>query len=117
MLDTDIWNPIYKNEYAEYAIGGPTLEMFCASYKDTHLSKYIGCTADSMGYQLRWQGGSYAYYINGLTEDEYNSIYIKSDNSKADAMWLTSPSANSTRRLMIANCDRLCELQRLWLQQ
>ena len=52
MLDTDIWNPIYKNEYAEYAIGGPTLEMFCASYKDTHPNKYIECTANSTGYKL-----------------------------------------------------------------
>ena len=47
MLDTSIWNPIYKNEYAEYAIGGPTLEMFCESYKDTHPTQYIECTASS----------------------------------------------------------------------
>ena len=110
MLDTDIWNPIYKNEYAEYAIGGPTLEMFCASYKDTHTNRYIECTANSTGYQVRWQGGSYANSISGLTADEYNSIYIKSDYSKASAMWLPSPSANDTNDLMYAGYYRLCEL-------
>ena len=108
MLDTDIWNPIYKNEYSEYAIGGPTLEMFCASYKETHPSNYIECTANTTGYQVRWQGGSYDYEVDGLTADEYNSIYIKSDDSKAGAMWVASPSANNTFRLMIAGCNRHC---------
>ena len=114
MLDSDIWNPIYKNEYAEYAIGGPTLEMFCASYKDTHPSDYIECTANSTGYQVRWQGGSYSTYIDGLAADEYNSIYIKSDDSKAWAMWLASPSAyNYSLSLMNAYYYRPCGQQRL----
>ena len=113
MLDTDIWNPIYKNEYAEYAIGGPTLEMYCASYKDTHPSKYIECTADSWGYQVRWNGGSYANYIEGVPQDEYNSIYIKSNYIKASAMWLASPSAEATNYLMNVYYDRLCVQRRL----
>ena len=100
MLDTDIWNPIYKNEYAEYAIGGPTLEMFCASYKDTHQSNYIECTANSTGYQVRWQGGSYETNLYDIPADEYNSIYIKSGGSKANAMWLASPSSRHTSSLI-----------------
>ena len=87
MLDTDIWNPIYKNEYAEYAIGGPTLEMFCASYKDTHPSNYIEYTADSTGYREILPEDS-----SRLNADEYNSIYIKSDTSKAEGMWVASPA-------------------------
>ncbi len=110
MLDTDIWNPIYKNEYAEYAIGGPTLEMYCASYKDTHPSKYIECTANTKGYQVRWKGGSYGDSISGVPKDEYNSIYIKSD-TKAYYMWLASPSAIGTESLMSAYSSRLCAQQ------
>ena len=106
MLDTDIWNPIYKNEYAEYAIGGPTLEMYCASYKDTHPSKYIECTANTKGYQVRWNGGSYGDSISGVPKDEYNSIYIKSDESKAYYMWLASPSAIGSQSLMSAYSSR-----------
>ena len=106
MLDTSIWNPIYKNQYAEYAIGGPTLEMFCASYNDTYPNRDIECTANATGYQIRWQGDSYAFFITDLTKDYYNSIYIKSDNSKAYAMWLASPSAYRADSLMCAISER-----------
>ena len=121
ILDTDIWNSTYKNGYAEYAIGGPTLEMFCESYKDTHPSKYIECTANSTGYEVRWRGdSSYSDYITGVPQDEYNSIYIKSSFSKAGSMWLASPSAFSPHgpnRVMYTSNDRLYILrQRLpWL--
>ena len=117
MLDTDIWDPIYKNEYAEYAIGGPTLEMFCASYKDTHTNRYIECTANSTGYQVRWQGGSFANSISGIPANEFNSIYIKKDYSKANAMWLASPSAGNASHLMTAYYYRLCELRLLFQPQ
>ena len=106
MLDTSIWNPIYKNDYAEYAVGGPTLEMYCASYKDTHQSKYIEYTADSTGYQVKWNGGSNDVFITGVPQDEYNSIYVKSDDSKANALWLASPSAGNTWVLMLVSFDR-----------
>ena len=95
MLDTSIWNPIYKNEYAEYAIGGPTIEMFCASYKDTHQrSKYIEYSTNSAGYMLRWTGigNDYSTNVRELPLDEYNSIYIKSDNSKAYGIWFATPA-------------------------
>ena len=36
MIDLELWNG-YKNDiYSDYAIGGPTLEMFCQSYNNTH---------------------------------------------------------------------------------
>ena len=118
MLDTSIWNPIYKNEYAEYAIGGPTLEMFCESYKDTHPTKYIEGTAHPGGYQVRWQGGTYDYSISGVLQDEYNSIYIKSDTSKTTAMWLATSSLYNTSvfsppNVMDLRYDRLCVLRLL----
>ena len=105
MLDTDIWNTHYKNEYAEYVIGGPTLEMFCESYKDTHpnAGEYIECEATSSnGYQVRWNGGSNSYTISGLTKDDYKGIYIKSDDSKALGMCLASPSAYDSNYVMSA---------------
>ena len=109
MLDTSIWNPIYINEYAEYAIGGPTLEMFCESYKDTHPTNYIEYRATSAGYDARWQGDTYDYALTGVPQDEYNSIYIKSDYSKVDAMWLASPAEVGLIRqnhVMIVYYDR-----------
>ena len=106
MLDTSIWNSHYKNDYAEYVIGGPTIEMFSESYKDTHPTNYIECeVTSSNGYQVRWKGGSYADFISGLTQDDYKSIYIKSDNSKANGMWLASPSAYVSDYVMRADYD------------
>ncbi len=96
ILDTNAWNPLYRGENAEYAIGGPTIEMFAKSWNDTHSGdKQIECEAESNsdGYKVKFANGSYNTYIQGLAQNEYNSIYIKSDNSNANAMWLASPSA------------------------
>ena len=106
MLDTNAWNTLYKGENAEYAIGGPTLEMFVKSWNDTHKGhKQIGYEAESNsnGYKVKFAYGSYDTYINGLAQNEYNSIYIKSDYSNADAMCLASPSANNNYSLMRAS--------------
>ena len=103
MMDTNAWS-IYAGDNAEYAIGGPTLELFCASYKDTHPDRYIECSVtNSYGYSIRWSDGSYSISIFGLTPDEFNKIYIKSDQDKADAMWLASPSAHFSSYVISAD--------------
>jgi hypothetical protein len=105
MLDTSIWNKFVNSDYAEYAIGGPTIEMFCASYKDTHPTSYIECEAETStnGYKVRWNGGSYSTSIQGLsTSNECNGIYIKNSTTKSIAMWLASPSANNISYVMLA---------------
>ena len=104
MMDTNVWSAYYAGEDAEYAMGGPTLEMFCASYKDTHPSKYIECgNLNSYGYNIRWNGGSWDYSQGGLAQDDFNSIYIKSNSSYAGAMWLASPSTSDNIDLMYAH--------------
>ena len=106
MMDTNVWSEYYASEDAEYAMGGPTLELFCVSHKDTHPSKYLECgNVDEVGYQVRWNGGSWSNSQSGLVQDDFNSIYIKSSTSKANAMWLASPSADDSNRLMYASCD------------
>ena len=105
ILDTNAWNPLYRGENAEYAIGGPTVEMFVKSWNDTHSGdKQIECEAESNsnGYKVKFANGSYNIYIQGLAQDEYNSIYIKPDNSNANAVWLASPSAYSSGGLVRA---------------
>ena len=39
LLDSRIWNKIYKNEYADYTIGGPTVEILCKSYNKNKENK------------------------------------------------------------------------------
>ena len=106
MLDTGIWNTKYKNSYADYAIGGPTIELFNASYKATHPNKYIEATvSDSNGYKVKWStDSSYSDYIYGLNTSELNNLYVR-DNTNASAMWLASPSVNGNRLLLLVDYD------------
>ena len=98
MLDEPRWSAKYANSsYAEYAIGGPTLEMFVASYNKTHPEKPMYCSANSTGYYISWTEGGSGTYIEGLDNSE--SLYVISDTSKAWAMWLGSPSAYDTNGL------------------
>ena len=108
MLDTGIWNTKYKNSYADYAIGGPTIELFNASYKATHPNKYIEATvSDSNGYKVKWStDSSYSSYISGLNTSELNNLYVR-DNTNAYAMWLASPSDNRNDYLLDVYCGGL----------
>ena len=109
MMDTNKWSA-FKGDKAEYAIGGPTLELFCASYKVTHPDRYIECNSmTSNGYQVKWSDGSYTTTISVPTLDEYNSIYIKSNTTKTYGMWLVSPSAVDRYRVMYARCNGLVD--------
>ena len=93
LMDTNVWS-IYAGNNAEYAIGGPTLEMFCASYKDTHQSRYLECdSVTSNGYQIKWSDSTYGSSVEGLSTNEYNSIYVINDDSLAVGWWLASPTA------------------------
>ena len=105
LMDTNKWSS-YAGSSAEYAIGGPTLEMFCASYSDTH-SPGLDCNSvTSTGYQIKLStGSSYSNSVSGLTKNDFNSIYIKSDTTKASGMWLASPSANNSDSLFNARFD------------
>ena len=105
MLDEARWSAKYANpEYAEYAIGGPTLELWCASYKETH-DRYVECSYDDTGYLVKWSDSTSIPYhdIYGV-EDEEDLYYIKSNTDKCSYMWLASPSAlNSTGLLGVGS--------------
>ncbi len=98
LLDKNIWKT-FANNYAEYAIGAPTIEMFCASYKDTHPDKYIEYIVEDDGYKIKWSDEEkYTIaHVAGLIEDEYNSIYTKTNHSKAYSTWIASPSTSPAR--------------------
>ena len=98
MLDTEIWNAKYQNSYAEYVLGGPTIEMFCASYKATHPTRYIECKSN--GYNVKWSDGSYSTSLSGLSTSELENLYVISDPTKAYAYWLASPSDSGRAGLL-----------------
>ena len=104
MLDELRWSAKYANTtYAEYAVGGSTLELWCASYKATH-DRYIEATYDSIGYTVKWSDstGSPSYSVSGA--DDYKDLYyIKSSTSKASYMWLASLTRFTADRLIIVD--------------
>ena len=104
MLDSNIWNTKYQNSYAEYVLGGPTIEMFCASYKVTHPTRYIECESyTTNGYKVKWSDGSYSIDISGLSTSELENLYVISDPTNALAYWLASPSAYGGDHLLGVN--------------
>ena len=94
MLDTSVWSTFTDSAgKAEYAIGGPTLDLFSASYNQKYPTNTIQYQVNSIGYQLKWlSDSSYGYVISGLPMND--SLYVINSTSKASAMWLASPSGN-----------------------
>ena len=99
LLDKTQWSGFANSSYAEYAIGGPTLELFRDSYNAIHSVKTIETQTTERGYQLRWSGvGSYDYKMSGLSTSE--SLYVINNNANAIGMWMASPSDNSYSHVM-----------------
>ena len=88
-----------NSNFAEYAIGGPTLEMYVESYKDSHPESNISCDVTGTN------GYTYSNASGLEASDENNGIYIKTSQEKAYAMWLASPSSNDNRDIVFALCD------------
>ena len=98
MLDINAWS-VYAGEYAEYAIGGPSIELLFKSYNEKYTTDYKAQANYQAGYQIRKDSSSsWQYYINAmLTKD---NLYVISSVNDALGMWISSPSANSGSELM-----------------
>ncbi len=98
VLDLAEWSKKYKSDkFAAYAVGGPTLDMWCASYKATHPDKYVKYMIyGETGYYMGWYDGTtevdYGYTVSGV-EDFDNLYYITDGTSKASRMWIASPTS------------------------
>ena len=113
LLDIDLWNAQYKDStYGAYAIGGPTIELFCKSYKDTHPDRYIECAdMNSNGYNVKWSDGKrYGTDIAGLpTSADYTKIfrnyrlYVIPENLNSGYYWLACPNATSSDYLHLVH--------------
>ncbi len=127
MMDTLAWKD-YAGEKAEYAIGGPTLEMMVNSYnqKYTDASRKLSLivedgagSEDALaidGYAVAQGTEGWALIISwafakGVTGTGstitviYDSLYTIEDYSKAKAMWLGSPSGNGADNLLGVSCN------------
>jgi len=93
LLDISRWTN-FKGENAEYAIGAPTLDLFFASYKDTHPNKYLELRIEQYGYSTKWSdSATYNNDITGLSTNEFNGLYV-ANSSLANCQRFASTSAN-----------------------
>ena len=92
LLDINKWAGFKDSTYAEYAVGGPTIELFTASYNMTHLTRTIETQVNSTGYSITWSDGTIG--IQGEL-DPNESLYVISNSfdGTIDDMWLASPSS------------------------
>ena len=101
LCDPSKWTAYCDTDKANYAIGGPSVEMYVKSYNQTHGDDALGCqyqTNDVPGYIYKVnntiQNGG--WYTNNDTLDysmTYKSMYCGQNGNKTGYWWLASPSA------------------------
>lgn len=94
----------YKTDYANWAIGGPTIEMFVKSYNAMHENKIeLKVQESAYGYEIKLQDSNektkFNTYIGNLSiiQSADASIYANSGY-----WWLASPSANYSDSLIVS---------------
>ena len=97
MLDTTIWSGFVGDD-AEYAIGGPTVELLFESYNKKYSleDKYQARAKNITGYEISTDAGNnWATYMSNnvdyLRTDD--PTYVINSTENAAGMWLASPSA------------------------
>ena len=92
MLDTVAWKD-FAGDNAEYAIGGPTLELLFKSHNEKYGTKYIAEATSVIGYQIKKQeNDTWNDYVFGMIKKD--NLYIGPSNINAYALRIASPSAS-----------------------
>ena len=90
MLDIDIWKTYADGRSAEYAIGGPPIEMYLNSFNQKYNKNYRAGARSLNGYMLNYNNENEWYYNHsGNTLNKY--LLPKND---IVGMWMSSPNGN-----------------------
>ena len=105
MLDTTTWND-FKGDYAQFVIGGPTIELLFTAYNKYNGTNYEKKVENEMGYVISKDGGGswnnyYGYMIEDDSEAVDNPYSVINLSDQADAYWIASPSARSQQDVFI----------------
>ncbi len=95
MMDTEAWHPFATSSknYAEYAIGGPTVELLFTAYNKftNNTNQYQTQVINTNGYQIKNSSGEFANSINNAIP---NTAIPYTANGISDATagyWIASP--------------------------
>ena len=93
MLDINAWGK-FAGEKAEYAVGGPSIELLMTSYSEKHDVDYRAQATNSTGYQISIDGGKNwdSAYMGILTAEDAPYVINSED---ALGYWISSPSVLS----------------------
>ncbi len=107
MLDTATWSPFATSSqgYAEWAIGGPTVELLFKANNKYSGTAYESDAVSVKGYQVRkTSSDSFANSIDSAiaadTSTVDNPYSISNQSSQASYYWLASPSNSSADGVM-----------------
>ena len=110
MLNTAAWDNFKDSSgYAEYAVGGPTLEMWVASYNAKGYTP-LYTNVNNTGYYIGNSEGTtdYYYYVTDDSNNGYgDTLYFPHQEivSNCWGYWLASPSASYTYYVMYVGYD------------
>ena len=133
LLNTTAWKGIKdaanteKQQYIDFVIGGPTLEMWCAAWNKAVAGDANGFVTiepdpktDGTGYNVKHDTTSNTYlYMNGTTNGLGENLstlgssyplFFPHTTSKDNCYgyWLASPSASYSYFLMCVDCNNGC---------
>lgn len=99
MLDTSRWNMYYKGDVAEYAIGGPTLDMFVASYNEYYEDDTTFTGTKAICYARTSDGYAVGNAWTGETDTSVSNL--GTGNGLYTQSYLASPSAFGGHYLVV----------------
>ena len=116
LCDPSKWTAYCDTDKANYAIGGPSVEMYVKSYNQTHGDDALGCqyqTNDVPGYIYKVNNTiqNDGWNTNSNTLDysmKYKSMYCGQNGKKTGTWWLASPSADDSRDVCGVSGDYAC---------
>ncbi len=88
MLDAKAWSKFVNSRYAEYAIGGPTIEMLIESYNKKNDKNHICYSQLGVGYEASDENGkdTIDYYLPRVNDE----LYMIESTKKAYGYWLSN---------------------------
>ena len=101
MLDINSWS-VYAGEHAEYAIGGPSIELLFKSYNEKYQTNYMAEAKNVSGYRIGVGDSNSESFQLIIVRD---TTYVITDITNAYGMWIASPSATTSSNLLFMNRD------------
>ncbi len=88
MLDTTRWEG-FSGSDADYAVGGPTIEMLMASYAEKYKVNYVA-KVNNGAYYVSKNGGTTLETDCAKMLNKNDSLYVINSTEKANSMWVVS---------------------------